>query len=294
MPEGDTVWLTAHRLDTALAGQLLTVGDLRVPQLATTDLAGETVTAVVSRGKHLLTRLASGYTLHSHLRMDGSWFLTRAGRRPNRHPEHMIRARLGNSAWLATGYRVHDLRLVRTDNEDEVVGHLGPDLLGDDWNLERAVANLASDGDRAIGEALLDQRHLAGIGNMYKCEALFVAHVHPWTPTGAVADLPRLVGVAHRLLRANRDHPAQSTTGRTGRGQEHWVYGRRGETCLRCHSGIRYAEQGQPPHARSTYWCPRCQPELTPMPRPMPLPGDRAALEPARRERPRYRPDEPA
>jgi endonuclease-8 len=261
MPEGDTVWLTAHRLNAALSGRELTVGELRVPQLATTDLAGEIVTEVAARGKHILTRLASGHTFHSHLRMDGSWFLTRAGERPHRHPEHMIRALLGNGEWLATGYRVHDLRLVATSREDELVGHLGPDLLGADWDLDRAVANLMSRPARAIGEALLDQRNLAGIGNMYKCEALFAEHVHPWTPTGEVADLARLVATAHRFLRANRDHPEQSTTGRTGRGQEHWVYGRRGQPCLRCRTPIRMAEQGEQPEARVTYWCPRCQPE---------------------------------
>lgn len=259
MPEGDTVWLTAHRLDRALTGRVLTVGELRIPQLATTDLTGETVVAVVARGKHLLTRLASGYSLHSHLRMDGSWFVTRAGQRPHRHPEHLIRARLGNSEWLATGYRVHDLRLLRTQAEDEVVGHLGPDLLGEDWELDRAVANLRAAPDRAIGEALLDQRNLAGIGNLYKCEALFLERIDPWTPAGSVRDLPRLLSTTQRLLRVNRDHPAQSTTGRVGRGQQHWVYGRRGEPCLRCRTPIRSAEQGEPPRTRATYWCPRCQ-----------------------------------
>jgi endonuclease-8 len=172
----------------------------------------------------------------------------------------MIRALLGNREWLATGYRVHDLRVVATAREDELVGHLGPDLLGPDWDLDRAVANLLRDPGRAIGEALLDQRNLAGIGNMYKCEALFAERVHPWTPTGEVPELARLVTTSHRFLRANRDHPEQSTTGRTGRGQEHWVYGRAGQPCLRCRTPISLAEQGRPPEARVTYWCPRCQP----------------------------------
>ena len=261
MPEGDTVWLTAHRLDSALRGRELTVGDLRVPQLATSDLRGQTVTEVVARGKHLLTRLASGLTLHSHLRMDGSWFITKAGARPNRHPDHMIRAQLGNADWVATGYRVHDLALVTTDHEHELVGHLGPDLLGPDWDLELAVANLGSQPGVAIGETLLDQRLLAGIGNMYKCEVLFVEHLDPWLQTGDVPDLRKVVATAHRFLRANRDHPEQSTTGRSGRGQEHWVYGRRGAPCLRCRTPIRYAEQGEAPRARATFWCPRCQPK---------------------------------
>jgi endonuclease-8 len=260
MPEGDTVWLTAHRLDRALAGHVLTVGELRVPQLATVELVGETVTAVVARGKHLLTRFESGTTLHSHLRMDGSWYLTRAMQRPRRHPEHMIRAQLGNAEWLATGYRVHDLKLVATEHEDELVGHLGPDLLGPDWDLDRAVTNLLTAPELPIGEALLDQRLLAGIGNMYKCEVLFVERVDPWRATGSVRELGRLIVTAQRLMRANRDHPEQSTTGRMGRGEEHWVYGRRGEPCFRCRTPIRMAEQGAAPQARITYWCPRCQP----------------------------------
>ncbi len=259
MPEGDTAWLTAHRLDRALGRQLLTVGDLRVPHLATTSLVGMTVREVLARGKHLLTRLDSDLTLHSHLRMDGSWFLTRAGARPRRHPEHMIRAQLGTADWLATGYRVHDLRLVPTSAEADLVGHLGPDLLGPDWDPAEALRRLLAEPDVAVGEALLDQRKLAGIGNLYKSETLFVERVDPWLPTGRV-DLVPVVATAHRLLRANRDHPEQSTTGRTGRGQEHWVYRRRGEACLRCRTPIRVADQGRPPWQRSTYWCPTCQP----------------------------------
>ncbi len=260
MPEGDTVWLTAHRLDAALSGRALTVAELRVPQLATSELAGETVREVIARGKHVLTRFESGLTLHSHLRMDGTWQLTRAGVRARRHPDHMIRVLLGNADWTATGYRIHDLRLVPTAREDELVGHLGPDLLGPDWDLETALANLGRVPDVAIGEALLDQRNLAGIGNMYKCEALFATRVDPWTPTGDVANLDAVVVTAHRFLRANRDHPEQSTTGRTGRGQEHWVYGRAGEPCLRCRTPISLAQQGAQPYQRPTYWCPRCQP----------------------------------
>jgi endonuclease-8 len=260
MPEGDTVWLTAHRLDQALRGRPLTVADLRVPQLATVDLRGDTVAEVVARGKHLLTRLASGRTLHSHLRMDGSWYLTRAGVRPRRHPEHMIRAQLGNGAWVATGYRVHDLRLIDTGHEGELVGHLGPDLLGPDWDPDEAVRRLAAAPQTAIGEALVDQRNLAGIGNMYKSEVLFVERLSPWTPTGQVPDLTSLVRSAFRLLRMNRDHPEQSTTGRLGRGEEHWVYGRAGQPCLRCGTPIAVADQGTPPQQRITFWCPRCQP----------------------------------
>jgi len=259
VPEGDTVWLTASRLHKALAGRPLTISDFRVPALATVDLRGRTVHEVIARGKHVLMRLDE-LTVHSHLRMDGSWYITPAGRTPRRHPEHVIRARIGNGEWLATGYRVHDLKIVRPDEEVQLVGHLGPDLLGPDWDPARAVENLLRAPDVPIGEALLDQRNLAGIGNLYKSEVLFVEHVNPWTRTGDVPDLDRLVRTAQRLLRANRDHPEQSTTGYLERGREHWVYGRSGEACLRCRTPVQRDVQGVAPQQRSTYWCPRCQP----------------------------------
>jgi endonuclease VIII len=263
MPEGDTVWLTAQRLDRALGGRELTVADLRVPQVATADLSGRSVLEVVPRGKHLLIRLDGAVTLHSHLKMDGSWYLCRASERPRGHPDHMIRAQLGNLEWLATGYRVHDLKLVPTEREYELVGHLGPDLLGPDWDASNAVARLRREPDRPIAEALLDQRNLAGIGNLYKCEVLFIERVNPWKPVAAVADLDRLVATAHRLLYANREHPEhpeQSTTGFMARGRQHWVYQRRSQPCLRCRTPIRRADQGAPPGQRSSYWCPNCQP----------------------------------
>lgn len=264
MPEGDTVWLTASRLHKALAGRPLTISDFRVPALAITDLRGRTVTEVLARGKHLLARVDDDLTVHSHLRMDGSWYVSKAGGPPpRRHPDHLIRAVLGNAEWRATGYRVHDLRVVPRSAESELVGHLGPDLLGPDWDAELAVGRLGRTPEIPIGEALLDQRHLAGIGNLYKCEVLFIEHVHPWTPVGAVPDLARLVATARRLLLANRDHPEQSTTGYLGRGRDHWVYERGGQGCLRCRTTIRRAEQGAPPRARSTYWCPSCQPEVS-------------------------------
>lgn len=260
MPEGDTVWLTARRLNQALAGRPLSTCDLRVPALATVDLRGRVVTEVLARGKHLLTRLEDELTLHSHLRMDGSWYLSAAGAPPPRkYADHLIRALLGNDEWLATGYRVHDLRLLPRSRENEAVGHLGPDVLGPDWDAASAVNNLLRDPHRPIGEALLDQTLLAGIGNMYKAEVLFIEHVDPWLPVGEVDHLDNVVATAHKLLRANRDHPEQSTTGLTGRGRDHWVYERAGSPCRRCRTIVRRAEQGEAPRARSTYWCPTCQ-----------------------------------
>ena len=261
MPEGDTVWLTAHRLQQALAGRALAVTDFRVPSLATADLRGRTMREVVPRGKHILMRVDDDLTVHSHLRMDGSWYVSRAGAGlPRRLPQHLIRVLFGNSDWLATGYRIHDLAIVARTDEHTLVGHLGPDLLGPDWDPARAVANLRAAPETQIGVALLDQRNLAGIGNLYKCEVLFVEGIHPQTRVGAVPDLLRLVTTAQRLLRANRDHPEQSTTGLPARDQAHWVYERGGQPCRRCRTPVERADQGSPPRTRSTYWCPRCQP----------------------------------
>jgi endonuclease VIII len=260
MPEGDTVWLTAHRLHQALAGRELTMCDLRVPAHATADLRGRTVREVVARGKHILIRTSPDLTLHTHLRMDGSWRIGPPGRRPPGLPEHMMRVLLGNAEWWAAGYRVHDVVLVRSADESQLVGHLGPDLLGPDWDTAEAIRRLRQDPGREIGLALLDQRNLAGIGNMYKAEALFIERVNPWMPVADVDDLDRLVGTASRLLRMNRNHPEQSTTGLVGRGREHWVYERAGQPCRRCRTLISRADQGAPPYQRGTYWCASCQP----------------------------------
>ncbi|MDG4863043.1 DNA-formamidopyrimidine glycosylase family protein [Streptomyces sp. T-3] len=264
MPEGDTVHQAAHRLHTALAGSTLTHSDLRVPKYATADLTGRTVLDVTPRGKHLLTRIEGGLTLHSHLRMDGSWKIYTPGERWSGGPGHQIRAVLGNGHHTAVGYRLPVLELLRTAEEHKAVGHLGPDLLGPDWDPDRATRNLLRDPGRELGEALLDQRNLAGIGNIYKSELCFLAGATPWLPIG---DLPegtpeRLVKAAHRLLEANRDNPARITTGR--RDQRLYVYGRAPRPCLRCGTPVRRADQGDGSRERPTYWCPRCQSGPTP------------------------------
>src|SRR5919106_4267381 len=187
MPEGDTVWQAARRLHGALAGKVLTRSDLRVPRYATADLTGRRVLDVPPRGKHPLTRIEGGLTLHSHLRMDGSWKVYANHQRWTGGPTHQIRAILGTADRTAVGYRLPVLELLRTPDEHRVIGHLGPDLLGPDWDPERALANLLADPARSLGEALLDQRNLAGIGNVYKSELCFLLGVTPWLPVG---DLP--------------------------------------------------------------------------------------------------------
>ena len=264
MPEGDTVWLAALHLNQALAGSVLLGSDFRVPALATADLAGQRVLSVVPRGKHLLFRFEGGLTLHTHFRMDGSWHLYRPGVRWAGGPDHEVRVVLTTESWVAVGYRLPVVELLRTGDEDEVVGHLGPDLLGDDFDQALAVQRLLADPERAIGEALLDQTNLAGIGNLYKAEVLFLSGVWPWSPVGSVPDVAAIVVRAQKLLVANRSRAAQVTTGDLRPGRGTWVYGRAGRPCRRCGTRIRSSEQGAAPYARITYWCPSCQPELRP------------------------------
>jgi endonuclease-8 len=260
MPEGDTVWQAARRLDEALAGHALVRSDLRVPSLATADLRGRTVREVVPRGKHLLTRFDGGLTLHSHLRMDGAWQVYGRGERWRGGPGHQIRAILATAERTAVGYRLPVLELLRTAEEHRAVGHLGPDLLGPDWDADEAERRLLAAPDRPLGAALLDQRTMAGIGNVYMAELCFLARATPWLP---VADLPSptdLVTTARRLLEHNRDRPVR-TTATDSRGQRLYVYGRAGRPCLRCGSAIRLASasHGAPGRERPTYWCPGCQ-----------------------------------
>ncbi|MEU3187467.1 DNA-formamidopyrimidine glycosylase family protein [Streptomyces sp. NPDC006923] len=247
MPEGDTVWQAARRLHTALAGRLLTRSDLRVPRFATADLTGRTVLDVTPRGKHLLTRIEGGLTLHSHLRMEGAWKVYAPGERWRGGPEHQIRAILGNAEHTAVGYRLPVLELLRTSDEERVVGHLGPDLLGPDWDPATALRNLLADPARSIGEALLDQRNLAGVGNVFKSETCFLVRATPWLPIGELPSPERLVVAAKKLLDANRERPGGS--------RRIYVYGRAGRPCARCGTSIRVADQND----RPTYWCPRCQ-----------------------------------
>ncbi|MBA3368530.1 MAG: DNA glycosylase [Geodermatophilaceae bacterium] len=261
MPEGDTVWLAAQRMNRALAGHTLIRGELRVPQLATLDLSGHTAAEVVARGKHMLFRFTDGHTLHSHFRMDGSWRIHTPGQRWRGGPAFAVRAVLSTQRWECVGYRLHDLAYVPTAAEDSLVGHLGPDLLGPDWNLDEAVRRLSLHNAAEIGVALLDQRNLAGIGTLYRTEGLFLAAIRPQRRVADIEPtaLTSLVDRIRRLMIGNRDHPEQSTTGSRRRGETHWIFERDPRPCRRCGTRIERGEQGHVPYARTTYWCPTCQ-----------------------------------
>jgi endonuclease VIII len=251
------VWRTARQLDEALTGRVLTRSDFRVPRYATTDLTGRTVTGTVSRGKHLLTRVDNGVTVHTHLRMEGSWRIRPAGGYPPR--DHRIRLILGNDERQALGYLLGIVEVVPTSSEERVVGHLGPDLLGADWDAAEAVRRLQADPGRPVGEALLDQRNLAGLGTWFAAEVLFLRGIDPWRPVGDVEDPHALVDLGHRLLDENKARTGHASTGDTRRGRESWVYGRAGRPCRRCGAVIRRGEQGPAGQERLRFWCPDCQ-----------------------------------
>jgi endonuclease-8 len=257
MPEGDVVWFTARRLHEALAGRALTRSDFRVPRLATADLTGDVVTEAASRGKHLLIRTERGRTVHTHLRMDGSWRVRPAAEAVR--GSHLIRLVLANQDWQAVGYQLGVVELVKTAEEWRITGHLGPDLLGPDWDRAEAVRRLTADPGRPIGEALLDQRNLAGIGTWFCAEMLFLRGIDPWRTVGSVDDLPALVDLGHRLLDANKTRLNHVTTGDSRPGRSSWVYGRAGQPCRRCGTPIRRGEQGPPGQERLRFWCPNCQ-----------------------------------
>jgi len=271
VPEGDTVYLAGKRLHAALAGQRLLRGELRHPRLVEHDLAGRTVLGVRSVGKHLFTRFDDGRSLHTHFRMDGSWHLYRPGMRWQR-PTHEARAVFETADRVAVGFALHDMELLPIDDESRLVGHLGPDLLDPDWgdaHAAEALRRFTARRDSELGLVLLEQRVMAGVGNLYKTEVCFLLGLSPWTLVRDVPDPAKAIALSRTLLLRNADRPEQSTTGQLGRGRQHWVFERGGQRCLRCGTRIRTAEQGDGVYARIAYWCPRCQPG--------PAPGSSAA-----------------
>ncbi len=274
MPEGDTVWRTCHRLHEALAGRRLLASDLRWPGIATADLRGMTVVEVIPRGKHILVRLDSGWTVHSHLRMDGQWRIEPTdpsavfpGAVPGT-PASLgdgVRAVLVAPEWTAVGSRLGMLDLVRTSEEHTLIGHLGPDILDPDFEWPRAVTNLAR-SDAVVGAALLDQRILAGIGTMWASESLFLRRQHPWTPAAELseAQLTALIVQARRLMTANLPFAVQSSTGSRRDGENTYVHARSGRPCRRCGATVRVAGIGPPTRERTMFYCPACQGGLAP------------------------------
>ncbi len=249
MPEGDTVFRTADKLRTALEGKVLTRCDVRVPRFAAVDLSGQTVDEVLSRGKHLFIRVGAA-SIHSHLKMDGAWIIGRV-----RAPAYKIRIVLETPDSRASGIDLGVLEVLDRATDMTAVEHLGPDLLGEDWSAQTAAANLVADPDRPLAEALLDQRVMAGVGNVFANELCFVFGLLPGTAVAQLPDPVRLATRAQQMLWANRLRINRTTTGITRPGQDVWVYGRAGLPCRRCGTRIETDKGGD----RVTYWCPTCQ-----------------------------------
>ena len=269
MPEGDTIHRTAATLRQALAGQTLTAIESTVPAVAgrlqLTPLVGGRVDAIEARGKHLLIHLAppaggEPLVLHTHMRMTGSWHLYRPGE-PWRKPARRARVVLQTEAFVAVCFNAPVVALLEAAQlrRHPELARLGPDAAAEGFDLDAAVARLRSRPEREIAVALLDQSALAGVGNVYKSEVLFLAGISPFRPVRTLSDgeLRALVERCHRLLRLNCAQPIRRTHFALNERERLWVYGRQGKPCRRCGTPIRRRLQGE--EARSTYYCPRCQ-----------------------------------
>ncbi|MFT3916513.1 MAG: DNA-formamidopyrimidine glycosylase family protein [Anaeromyxobacteraceae bacterium] len=266
MPEGDTLLRTARTLHRALAGREVTRFETVLAPLARADadapVAGRTVERVEAVGKHLLVRFSGGLVLRTHLRMHGTWHVYPAGA-PWRRPRAFMRVAVHTAEAVAVGFAIPVAELVPASALPRgPLGALGPDLLAPDFDAGEATRRLRLEPARAIEEALLDQRAVAGIGNVFKSEVLFVAGIHPRRAVADVTapELERILAVARKQLAVNAapgHRGPRNTTGSLRPGGALWVYGRAGEPCRRCGAPIALTRRG--PDARLTYHCPRCQ-----------------------------------
>jgi endonuclease-8 len=271
MPEGDTIYRAARTLNRALAGLTVTRFETHLAQLAAFDrrapIAGRSVVGAHARGKHLLLELSGDVILRTHLRMHGSWHLYRPGERW-RAPRSEARIVLTTAEWLAIAFSVNDAELIAHDELERHtrVTALGPDLLSPTFDAAEARRRLRATPARHIAEAILRQQSMAGLGNVFKSEVLFICEVYPFASVNDVtdADLDRLIERSRVLIGLNvNDHSiaggprgGRMTTGRLNPRERLWVYGRSGAPCLRCGTII---ESVMETDGRRTYWCPRCQ-----------------------------------
>lgn len=256
MPEGDTLHRTATTLRVALADRPLTEVRAAVDAVAYAGLSGLVVTDVTTHGKHLYIHFADGRSLRTHLRMTGSLHVYRPGERWQK-PAWQMRYVLTNADYEVVCFAAPDVKMLRPGEATAHAATLGPDLLAPVFDAELATRHLAALGPMPIAEALLVQQAVAGIGNVYKSEVLFIRRTSPFVPAGALgADaLGALLATARKLMMANLQGGPRRTRG--GPGEPHWVYARAGRPCLVCGESILVRRQG--PDARSTYFCARCQ-----------------------------------
>lgn len=261
MPEGDTIHRAAAALRHALVGEELTRVEL--PRIAPPHPSvGERITRVEARGKHLLVRTSGGLVVHTHLRMTGSWHLYRPGERWRKAPG-AARVVLATPRTIAVCFAAPVVEVLddRGLRRHPSLRRLGPDLLDPEHDLDEVLRRLRAlvPVERAVGEVLLDQRVACGIGNVYRCDVLFLHGLAPAIPVGEVEEDARrsLYATAARLLRANVDATARTTVAAAPAGSL-WVHGRAGAPCRRCGTPIATGQLGE--QARYVYWCPTCQP----------------------------------
>jgi endonuclease-8 len=255
MPEGDTILRTARTLGRALEGR-------RIRRSEGADVADRTVTSVEARGKNLLVHFDDGRALHTHMRMTGSWHVYRPGERWQR-PAWRARVVLETDAFVAVCFDAPVARMLApgADRRAPDLASLGPDILAPDFDAREASARLRLRGEAPIGEALVAQGAVAGVGNVYKSETLFLCGVNPFGPVRDLSDetLRNVLARARELMRSSADGRIPAAERRAlGRGVRAWVYRRSGRPCRRCGTTIRMRRQGEA--GRSTYWCPSCQP----------------------------------
>lgn len=261
MPEGDVLRRTAARLDQALAGRVLTRSELRWPTVAAVDLVGRTVLHTAPYGKHLLTRFDDGRTLHTHLRMEGSWRIERTGTPGARADGQQVRAVLGAETWTAIGDRLGMVDVVATRDEHTLIGHLGPDLLADDFpgpGLTEARRRWDLRGAEPVCDVLLDQEVVAGIGTIWMAESLFARRLWPWTPADRV-DASAVLTTARILMGRSAAAFAASGPARSVADLSRQVHGRQRQSCHRCGTPIAVGTARRPPQERPVFYCPTCQ-----------------------------------
>ena len=281
MPEGDTIYRSARALHRVLAGHVVTAFDTGLAKLARvnddTPLKGRTIDKVESRGKWLLIHFSGDLILVTHMLMSGSWHIYRTGERW-RLPRSKMRVVISTPDWMAVAFNVPiaEFHTQRSLERSEQVPRLGPDILSSDFTLETGVERIATYArqapDAEVGITLLNQRVLAGLGNVYKSEVAFATRVNPFRPIGTLSrsEIERIVEIAQRYMKANvADGKGDGIVTYTGhrrtthamdREERLWVYGRQGQECRRCGASILMRKQGS--QARVTFWCPECQPFL--------------------------------
>lgn len=281
MPEGDTIRRLADKIRDRFAGQRVTKTVTRDPRLVGVDFTGATLLGADAVGKHLLIRFDDARTLHAHLLMTGSWKVGPAA------TEAPMRRRV--ELWLETGrltgLDVPLLGVLPTAREHEIVGHLGPDLCAVDApNLDEVIDRLRRDPDTPLAGAMLDQRNVAGWGNLYAVEVPFIVGVSPNQPVGTVEQLPELVGIGASLIRVNARRGPQNTTGRRLTTDDHWIYPKRGRPCPICGSRLAGWNDTESPWRRVATWCNECQPRTDARTVDVTRARRLLALHPARRE----------